>query len=129
MKRGAIVLTKFPFTDLSSSKRRPALIISEVSSEKPDVIVAFISSVIPDRLSETDFVLDTDHKDFPGTGLKKTSVFKMDKIATLSKAIFSGEMGNVSPVILKQLESKLKIALALKGTNLGLFKYFFQRKK
>ncbi len=28
MKRGTIVLTKFPFTDLSSSKRRPAVIIS-----------------------------------------------------------------------------------------------------
>ncbi len=80
MKRGTIVLTKFPFTDLNSSKRRPALIISKVSNEKPDVIVAFISLVIPGRLSETDFVLDTNHKDFPGTGLRKKSVFKMDKL-------------------------------------------------
>jgi len=69
-------LTNFPFTDLSSFKRRPALVISKVSSEKGDVIVAFISSVIPDKLSETDFVLNTEHKDFTGTGLKKNRFSK-----------------------------------------------------
>jgi mRNA interferase MazF len=114
MERGSIVLTKFPFTDLSSSKRRPALIISRVSSEKPDVIVAFISSVIPERLSDTDFVLDVNHKFFPGTGLKKKSVFKMDKLATLDKSIFSGELGSLPSHILRRLNTKLKIALALK---------------
>lgn len=114
MKRGTIVLTDFPFTDLSSSKRRPAVIISRTSNDKVDVIVAFISSVIPDNLSETDFVLEMEHKDFAQTGLKKDSVFKMDKLATLNKAIFSGEIGALSPGILSRLETRLKIALALK---------------
>ncbi|MCX6583915.1 MAG: type II toxin-antitoxin system PemK/MazF family toxin [Candidatus Aminicenantes bacterium] len=118
MERGTVVLTKFPFTDLSSAKRRPAVIISRVSNEKEDVIVAFISSVIPYNLSETDFVLDTGHKDFAATGLKKKSVFKMDKLATLNKSIFSGIMGNISVDILKQLESRLMFALDLKKTDL-----------
>ncbi len=113
MKRGAIILTKFPFTDLSSSKRRPAVIISKDCNDKQDVIVAFISSVIPDKLSGTDFVLDMKHKAFPATGLKKESVFKMDKLATLNKSIFSGELGNLSADVLKKLEIKLKIALDL----------------
>ncbi|MCU0289578.1 MAG: type II toxin-antitoxin system PemK/MazF family toxin, partial [Acidobacteria bacterium] len=111
MERGTVVLTKFPFTDLSSVKRRPAVIISKVSNEKEDVIVAFISSVIPYELSETDFVLDIDHEDFVETGLKKKSVFKMDKLATLNKSIFTGIMGNISADILKQLECRLIIAL------------------
>ena len=51
MKRGTIVLTKFPFTDLSSDKRRPALIISREDNQKDDVIVAFITSVLPDDYS------------------------------------------------------------------------------
>jgi len=118
MERGTVVLTKFPFTDLSSAKRRPAVIISRVSNEKEDVIVAFISSVIPYNLSETDFVLDTGHKDFAAAGLKKKSVFKMDKLATLNKSIFSGIMGNISVDILKQLESRLMFALDLKKTDL-----------
>ena len=45
LMRGDIVLLAFPFTDLSSHKTRPA-VISE--SSETDVVVAFISSVIPE---------------------------------------------------------------------------------
>jgi mRNA interferase MazF len=120
MKRGTIVLTKFPFTDLSSSKRRPAVVISKGCSERLDVIVAFISSVIPEKLSETDFLLDLEHKDFPATGLRKKSVFKMDKLATLNKSIFSGELGCLSANILRHLDIKLRTALDLKKVNWSL---------
>jgi mRNA interferase MazF len=113
MERGTIVLTQFPFTDLSSSKRRPAVIVSKTRHNKHDVIVAFISSVIPDELSETDFLLEIEHKAFPETGLKKRSIFKMDKLATLNKSIFTGELGYLAPDVLKQLEIKLKTALDL----------------
>jgi mRNA interferase MazF len=37
---GAIVLTDFPFTDLSSTKRRPALVVSAENARGSDVIVA-----------------------------------------------------------------------------------------
>ena len=43
---GKIVLIPFPFTDLTSSKVRPALIISEQNNRSEDVIVAFITSNI-----------------------------------------------------------------------------------
>ncbi len=113
MEKKTIVLTKFPFTDLSSSKRRPAVIISQVKDEEPDVIVSFISSVIPENPKETDYILETTHKDFNQTGLKKISVFKMDKLATLEKSIFTGELGTVSDDIYKELETRLKKALDL----------------
>ena len=45
MKRGIIVLTPFPFTDLKSKKVRPALIVSSDELESDDVILAFISSI------------------------------------------------------------------------------------
>jgi mRNA interferase MazF len=120
MERGTIVLTKFPFTDLSASKRRPALVLSKPLDERVDVIVAFISSVIPETPGETEFILDPEHKDFSATGLRQKSVFKMHKLATLNKSIFTGELGTISPGILFQLESKLKIALELKKRNFRL---------
>ena len=64
MERGTIVLTLFPFTDLTSAKRRPAVVISKLSEYKTDAIVAFISSVIPNEISETDLMFDSKRKDY-----------------------------------------------------------------
>lgn len=113
MEKGTIVLTLFPFTDLTSAKRRPAVVISKTSIEKADVIVAFISSVIPNKLSETDLFFDINGKYFPNSGLKKSSVIKLDKLATLNKSIFTGELGLVNGVTLSEIDKKLKIALGL----------------
>jgi len=115
MDKKTIVLTKFPFTDLSSTKRRPAVIISKVTDSEPDVIVSFISSVIPENPKETDYILETTHKDFNSTGLKKTSVFKMDKLATLEKSIFTGELGTISDDIYQELKTRLAKALDIEN--------------
>lgn len=47
---GAIVLTDFPFTDLSSVKRRPALVVSTNNARRCDVVVAYITSNLSDQL-------------------------------------------------------------------------------
>ncbi len=114
MKRRKIVLTPFPFTDLSRNKVRPALIISSTLTNNADVIVAFISTIFDaSKLSPNDeLILDTD-TDFAATGLKKSSVFKMDKLATLERSILLGELGETSDALQTKLDKKLKIALGL----------------
>lgn len=82
------------FTDLSGSKLRPAIVIHE---SEQDIIVAFISSRIPSSLKESDLLITTDHPAFAATGLKISSVIKFDKIATLSKTLVEGEIGEVPP--------------------------------
>ena len=52
MKRGDVVLVRFPFSDYSTTKLRPALSIS--ANNEKEVSVAFISSVIPVELERTD---------------------------------------------------------------------------
>jgi len=113
MKQGAIVLTPFPFTDLSVIKRRPALVVSSIKELQDDVVVAFISSKIPPSLSETDYLLEESHKDFADTGLHKTSVIKMDKLVTINKNVFTGELGFVSERILNELLKRLRIVFKL----------------
>ena len=61
-RQGNIVLVSFPFTDLTSSKRRPALIISPDSfnAAGKDLVLAAITSHITDnpkaiQLSGADF--------------------------------------------------------------------------
>ena len=111
MKRGDIVLVRFPFTDHSSTKLRPALIIS-VNNEK-EVCVSFISSVIPMTLEATDFLLTSNHQDFSVTGLKRDSVLKMNKIATLDRKILLGRLGSLSKELQEVIDDKLKLALGL----------------
>jgi mRNA interferase MazF len=42
---GTVVLTRFPFTDLSGGKRRPALVVSGDNDRRSDLVVCFITSV------------------------------------------------------------------------------------
>ncbi|WXG39447.1 MAG: hypothetical protein WED07_01210 [Candidatus Freyarchaeum deiterrae] len=52
--KGKIVLVPFPFTDLTTAKLRPALVIHEGTK---DVVVAFISSRVPDTPLSGDIVV------------------------------------------------------------------------
>jgi mRNA interferase MazF len=111
MVKGTIVLTILPFTDLSSTKRRPALVVSAKESLQGDVIVAFISSVVPHKLTSVDYLISTSHSDFAISGLIKDSVLKADKLATLNKSVFSGILGNLSQPTLQDIDNCLKSAL------------------
>jgi mRNA interferase MazF len=91
--KAKIVLIHFPFTDLTDSKLRPALVLHE---SEYDVVVAFISSKIPGDLQDSDFMIAMDHPSFFFTGLKVSSVIKFDKIATVSKDLIEGEIGEIT---------------------------------
>ena len=111
LKRGDIVLVPFPFTDLTSSKVRPAVIVS-ADPQGEDIIIAFISSVLtPSR--NVDFLLAADNPDFRETGLKKDSLFKMDKLLSIHKGLILRYLGRISVGIQQKLNERLKAALGL----------------
>jgi len=83
---GSIVLTRFPFTDLSGAKRRPALVVSCENDRRSDLIVCFITSV--PRNGPDMAPLDAT----PGIGLKVPSVVRFDKLATLDRAVIAGKL-------------------------------------
>lgn len=111
MDKGAIILVRFPFTDYTSTKLRPALIIS--TNNQSDVCVAFISSVIPFPLEESDYFLSKDNPNFSLTGLRKESVFKMRKIATIDSNLVVGKLGILSGGLLQIMNQKLRAGLGL----------------
>lgn len=85
---GSIVLTRFPFTDLTGDKRRPALVVSCDNGRRTDLVVCFITSVPrtgPDMAPIAPSA---------GTGLKVPSVVRFDKIATLDPTVISGKLGD-----------------------------------
>jgi len=103
-KFGTIVLIPFPFTNLTSSKLRPALIVSKTNQQSEDIIVAFITSRTGGKKNTETFLLKTTTKGFDKTGLKTDSLFRFDKIATLHKKLILGELGSLSPSLIKEMK-------------------------
>lgn len=85
---GSIVLTRFPFTDLSGEKRRPALVVSRGDAASTDLIVCFITSVLRTGPYMATIAATA------GTGLKVPSVVRFDKLATLERSIIAGKLGD-----------------------------------
>lgn len=113
-ERGKVILVPFPFTDLSAQKIRPALILCPASAPGSDVIVAFISSVLPVHPAPTDVMLSDSDPSFPKTGLRVASVIRCDKIATLDKRIVLGELGTLVPHDMRLVDRALHRALGLR---------------
>ena len=89
-RRGDIILVQFPFTDLSSSKPRPALVISQ---HEDDLIILGIFSRIPDKVKDTWVIIDEKSCNFALTGLKKTSIIKSEKVTVVHRLIARQKLG------------------------------------
>lgn len=105
MAKGDIVLIRFPFTDLSGSKLRPAVVLAETSL---DLTVCFITTQI-DWQEATDVVLTPT----PTNGLRKSSIIRTSKIATLDRTLAEGLLGRLSGPEVGDLNTKLKLLLQL----------------
>jgi len=112
LHRGDIVLVPFPFTDLTGRKVRPAVIVSP-DPVGEDIILAFITSVVPLPLLSTDFLLEESHLEFPLTGLRTASVFRMTKLVTLHRSLILRRLGKVGPQIRQDLDRHLGAATGL----------------
>lgn len=105
MAKGDIVLITFPFTDLSGSKLRPAVVLVE---SPDDITVCFITSQLSWQ-EPTDVMLQPTIEN----SLKKPSLIRISKLATLDKALAKGLLGNLSQTELSELNNKLKLLLQL----------------
>jgi mRNA interferase MazF len=87
MQKGDIYLVRFPFTDLSTTKLRPALLLINF---KLDISVCFITSQLS-LAEDWDMKLSPN----PATGIHQTSLVKIGKIATINKNLVLGKLGSL----------------------------------
>ena len=106
-KAGDVILIPFPFTDLSTVKQRPALVISSdlFNQRGLDVIVSAITSHIPKEIPAADYLLET--SDLKLAGLPKTSIVKLGKIVTIDQRLIRKKLGSLPPQTLQRIFSKL----------------------
>lgn len=107
MIKGKIVLVTFPFDDFSQAKVRPAICLTEPIGHHRHVVLAFISSKVPQDLLETDVVLDSNSAGFVSTGLRVSSVIRLHRLMTVSTALIQRELGDVSQEMQIEIDKKL----------------------
>ncbi|MGI0490716.1 type II toxin-antitoxin system PemK/MazF family toxin [Alkalinema pantanalense CENA528] len=112
LDKGDIILAQFPFTDLSQTKLRPAIVL-HASVEKNEITVCFISSQKVNQLSDSEFaLLDTD-RDFALTGLKVSSKVRVTRIVTVNAQLISRKLGYLGINYTQILDQKLKQTLKI----------------
>jgi mRNA interferase MazF len=94
-------------------KPRPVLLLTGPVGPVPEVLVAYISSVLPATPLATDLVLDPSRPEFAGTNLKMTSVLRLHKLATIHARSIVRSLGKVSPVTEADIAARLRGLLNL----------------
>lgn len=113
MMRGKIVLVPFPFDDLSLTKVRPAVALTEPIGPFRHVIIAFLSSQVPSELLDTDLLIKTSDPDFGDTGLRVDSVVRVHRLTTVTTSLFQRELGMLSPRLQYAMEARVRKLFAL----------------
>ena len=101
IRQGDIILIPIPFTDLSSRKRRPVIVISNdiYNRTANDIVVIALTS----NPKVTDFSFSISSADLVRGKLKRPSRVRVDKIYTLSKTIVVNTFGSVPPTVLTRI--------------------------
>ena len=104
-KQGEILLIPLPFTDLSSHKKRPVLVLSnnKYNLTTDDVIVAAITS----NVDRKPYIVPLTNNDLSRGKLEVDSCIRADKIYTLSQNIIIKSFGQVKVGVLNTVKEKI----------------------
>ena len=95
--KGDIVVLPFPFSDLSGSKRRPALVLADI--EGNDVILCQITSVARDD----GYAVPIDTADFESGTLPVKSLVRSNKIFTADRNLILYSACRLKPEKMKEI--------------------------
>jgi mRNA interferase MazF len=98
---GSVVLVPFPFSDLSHSKKRPAVVIGDAG--RGDWILCQLTSRSWSDVSS----VELDSSDFISGGLRLTSYARPGKLFTANQEIFLSEEGRLGPDAVHRITSKV----------------------
>lgn len=107
MSKGDVVLVPFPFDDLSTTKVRPTVCLTDPIGPHRHVVLAFISSQVPPSIDDTEILLDPADPDFTTTGLKVPSVLRLHRLMTVTDSMIVRHMGRLTPRLQTEVATRL----------------------
>lgn len=110
--QGDILLVPIPFTDLSTHKQRPVVVISNDAYNRltTDVVVVAMTS----NPARVDYSFVITSSDLQQGQLNHPGTIRVDKLYTLSQSIVTKTFGRVTPQVLERIRSLLRELVARK---------------
>lgn len=99
--KGNIVVIPFPFSDLSSSKKRPALVLANLEGE--DCILAQITS----SSRQNKYTIPIQERDCKEGVLNQESQIRTDKLFTANRILVEYKLGSINAEKQKEVEQKI----------------------
>lgn len=104
--KGSVVVVPFPFSDLSGSKRRPALVIADWDGD--DLILCQITS----KANSDGHAIGLSKGDFLSGGLPIDSNIRVNKVFTADKRIILQVAGKLRPDKYRSVVEGLALLIA-----------------
>ena len=105
--KGDIVVIPFPYSDLSNSKRRPALVLSNLRGD--DIILCQITS----KNVKDNYAIPIDEKSFVKGSLNQLSNIRPNRIFTADKHIIIRTVGRINKEVYRKVSEKIFQLIAL----------------
>lgn len=99
--KGDVVVLPFPYTDLSTIKKRPALVIAALRGQ--NIILAQITTV----KREDEDLISLTKKDFETGFLKQDSFIMLSIISTAERSTVTYKIGKIKKEKIREVEKKL----------------------
>ena len=107
---GDIVLVRFPFTDLTTTKVRPAVVLA---THGDDVTIVGVFSSVPQPVRSTWLVISDEDPHFAATGLRMASTIKAERIAVIEQSLIVRKLGALATAHFQRLKDAVKRSLQL----------------
>lgn len=103
-EQGEIIIVPFPFSDLSSIKQRPVLILSKNADNElsDDIITCGITS----NLKDAKYSILIDNDNLESGEIPGKSRIKLDKLFTLDKSIIKKRIAKINKVTLSKVKEE-----------------------
>jgi mRNA interferase MazF len=99
--KGDVIVLPFPYSDLSSSKKRPAMVLADLKGD--DIILCQITS----QFVKDDYAIPLNDSDFKKGSLNKPSNIRPNRVFTADKSIISHKIGTVKSKVFEKVTDKL----------------------
>jgi hypothetical protein len=99
--------------DVPGMKLRPVLLLTGPIGSVPEVLVAYISSVVPGHSLSSNVLIDPAKPEFQSTRLKTVSTLRLHKLATIHSSSLARYLGKIDSVGFATVTIRLRQLLAL----------------